>query len=218
MKKKHSLWVSALLWSPKAHHRGGRGSRCPAAPPAGTGCVILKASIVQKHIIYFQDEGSLTKKLCEQNSIFDGATNKPILHCWAWGSAKYRLTFYGNWSEKTHPKVCLSTYPQLWYERNWASGWRQDGRVEGLELNFSHKNTEITSNCWITINKKDWNLPKKIFYNHRQRRSHNKMRFSHRSEFWAPHHASQPGGLASGGGGPRALGFEGQWGLIAGTP
>ncbi|KAG5199581.1 spondin-1 [Ovis aries] len=74
------------------------------APPAGTGCVILKASIVQKRIIYFQDEGSLTKKLCEQDSTFDGVTDKPILDCCACGTAKYRLTFYGNWSEKTHPK------------------------------------------------------------------------------------------------------------------
>uniref|UniRef100_A0A5F8H5A1 Spondin-1 n=1 Tax=Monodelphis domestica TaxID=13616 RepID=A0A5F8H5A1_MONDO len=74
------------------------------APPAGTGCVILKASIVQKRIIYFQDEGSLTKKLCEQDSTFDGVTDRPILDCCACGTAKYRLTFYGNWSEKTHPK------------------------------------------------------------------------------------------------------------------
>uniref|UniRef100_A0A5F9D5H6 Spondin-1 n=1 Tax=Oryctolagus cuniculus TaxID=9986 RepID=A0A5F9D5H6_RABIT len=74
------------------------------APPTGTGCVILKASIVQKRIIYFQDEGSLTKKLCEQDSTFDGVTDKPILDCCACGTAKYRLTFYGNWSEKTHPK------------------------------------------------------------------------------------------------------------------
>uniref|UniRef100_A0A8I5N833 Spondin-1 n=1 Tax=Papio anubis TaxID=9555 RepID=A0A8I5N833_PAPAN len=74
------------------------------APPAGTGCVILKASIVQKRIIYFQDEGSLTKKLCEQDSTFDGVTDKPIIDCCACGTAKYRLTFYGNWSEKTHPK------------------------------------------------------------------------------------------------------------------
>lgn len=31
-------------------------------------------------------------------------TDKPILDCCACGTAKYRLTFYGNWSEKTHPK------------------------------------------------------------------------------------------------------------------
>uniref|UniRef100_H2ZTB0 Spondin-1 n=1 Tax=Latimeria chalumnae TaxID=7897 RepID=H2ZTB0_LATCH len=74
------------------------------APPVGTGCVILKASIVQKRIIYFQDEGSLTKKLCERDATMAGVTEKPILDCCACGTAKYRLTFYGNWSEKTHPK------------------------------------------------------------------------------------------------------------------
>ncbi|KAK7833380.1 hypothetical protein U0070_017379 [Myodes glareolus] len=63
-----------------------------------------RASIVQKRIIYFQDEGSLTKKLCEQDPTLDGVTDRPILDCCACGTAKYRLTFYGNWSEKTHPK------------------------------------------------------------------------------------------------------------------
>ena len=48
----------------------------------------------------------------------------------------------------------------------------QDGGVEGLKLTFSHKNTQITANCWTTINKIDWKLPKKISYTQRQRRSH----------------------------------------------
>ncbi|KAM4617923.1 spondin-1 isoform 1-T1 [Discoglossus pictus] len=74
------------------------------APPTGSGCVILKASIVQKRIIYFQDEGSLTKRLCEQDSVFESGSEKPIPECCACGTAKYRLTFYGNWSEKSHAK------------------------------------------------------------------------------------------------------------------
>ena len=37
-------------------------------------------------------------------------------------------------------------------------------------------------------------------------------------EFWAPHQAPQAGGLASGGGAPRAFGFESQRGLGAGVP
>uniref|UniRef100_A0A8C6KG46 Spondin-1 n=1 Tax=Nothobranchius furzeri TaxID=105023 RepID=A0A8C6KG46_NOTFU len=69
------------------------------APPSGTGCVLLKASIVQKRIIYFQDEGALTKRMCEKDS-----TDRPLLDCCACGTAKYRVTFYGNWSEKIHPK------------------------------------------------------------------------------------------------------------------
>ncbi|TNN73968.1 Spondin-1 [Liparis tanakae] len=62
------------------------------------------ASIVQKRIIYFQDEGSLTIRLCEKERVFGEATEAPAMECCACGTAKYRLTFYGNWSEKVHPK------------------------------------------------------------------------------------------------------------------
>uniref|UniRef100_A0A674A356 Spondin-1 n=1 Tax=Salmo trutta TaxID=8032 RepID=A0A674A356_SALTR len=74
------------------------------APPSSSGCVTLKASIVQKRIIYFQDEGSLTKRMCEKESLYGETTEKPLLDCCACGTAKYRVTFYGNWSEKVHPK------------------------------------------------------------------------------------------------------------------
>lgn len=72
------------------------------APPSGSGCVILKASVVQRKIISFQDEGSLTRRLCEKDRL--RTTEKPLQECCACGTAKYRLTFYGNWSEKVHPK------------------------------------------------------------------------------------------------------------------
>ncbi|XP_036399534.1 spondin-1-like isoform X2 [Megalops cyprinoides] len=72
------------------------------APPSG--CVILKASIIQKRTIYFQDEGSLTVRMCEKESLPGEAMEKPLLECCACGTAKYRLMFYGNWSEKVHPK------------------------------------------------------------------------------------------------------------------
>lgn len=32
------------------------------------------------------------------------ATGAPAMECCACGTAKYRLTFYGNWSEKVHPR------------------------------------------------------------------------------------------------------------------
>ena len=90
---------------------------------------------------------------------------------------------------------------------------KQDGG-EGPKLISSQENTKITTNCW-TMDKKDWNLPKKIFYIQRQRRSHSEtvggafllcnriphppggqptnwkiiisQRFSHRSETSEPH-------------------------------
>ena len=39
---------------------------------------------------------------------------------------------------------------------------RQDGGVEGLKVTSSHDNNKITTNCWTSINKKDWNLLKDI--------------------------------------------------------
>ncbi|MEQ2297251.1 Spondin-1, partial [Ameca splendens] len=74
------------------------------APNSGTGCVLLKASIVQKRIIFFQDEGALTKRMCEKESLYGDGTDRPLLDCCACGTAKYRVTFFGNWSEKIHPK------------------------------------------------------------------------------------------------------------------
>ncbi|XP_053356007.1 spondin-1a [Clarias gariepinus] len=74
------------------------------APSSGSGCIVLKASIIQRKIISFQDEGSLTKRLCEKESLYGEVTEKPLLDCCACGTAKYRVTFYGNWSEKLHPK------------------------------------------------------------------------------------------------------------------
>ena len=100
--------------------------------------------------------------------------------------------------ENQLPKKCMRTRWQS--RRTWAH-----------LLSLKHQN----HNCWTTINKKDSDLPKKIFYTQRQRRSHNKMvggvlswyneipyppggwptnwkiiisqRFSHRSESWEPY-------------------------------
>uniref|UniRef100_A0AAY4BDW6 Spondin-1 n=1 Tax=Denticeps clupeoides TaxID=299321 RepID=A0AAY4BDW6_9TELE len=122
------------------------------APPSGSGCVILKASIVQKKIIYFQDEGSLTKRMCEKEPLFGEATDKPLLDCCACGTAKYRVTFYGNWSEKIHPK----DYPRRanhWsaligasHSRNYVlweyGGYSSDGVKQVAELGSPVKTEE----------------------------------------------------------------------------
>lgn len=43
------------------------------------------------------------------------ATETPAIECCACGTAKYRLTFYGNWSEKVHPKDYPSEFkPSAW--------------------------------------------------------------------------------------------------------
>lgn len=71
------------------------------APEPGSGCAVLKATIVQKKTVYFQDEGSLTVRLCENER---GVSEAAAAECCACGAAEYRLTFYGNWSETLHPR------------------------------------------------------------------------------------------------------------------
>ncbi|ETE63421.1 hypothetical protein L345_10818, partial [Ophiophagus hannah] len=53
-----------------------------------------------------QGKGKRRGKTGEERKDFamEGVTDKPIIDCCACGTAKYRLTFYGNWSEKSHPK------------------------------------------------------------------------------------------------------------------
>ena len=77
-----------------------------------------------------------------------------------WPHVGSQLTTMTPWSQTSSPQNCI-----------FQSG--QDGRVEGPDFTSSHENTKITTNYWTTIDKKDWNLPKKIFYFQRQRRSHN---------------------------------------------
>uniref|UniRef100_A0A8B9R8G1 Spondin-1 n=1 Tax=Astyanax mexicanus TaxID=7994 RepID=A0A8B9R8G1_ASTMX len=110
------------------------------APPSGSGCILLKASIVQRKIISFQDEGSLTKRMCEKESLYGESTDKPLLDCCACGTAKYRVTFYGNWSEKLHPKDYpskLSAYKCIYsilYKLNCVPIWMHGGYLQVVAL------------------------------------------------------------------------------------
>ncbi|KAJ3593581.1 hypothetical protein NHX12_005915 [Muraenolepis orangiensis] len=47
--------------------------------------------------------------------MYGDSTERPLLDCCACGTAKYRVTFYGNWSEKIHPK----DYPRR--ANHWSS-------------------------------------------------------------------------------------------------
>lgn len=40
-------------------------------------------------------------------------TEPPAIECCACGTAKYRLTFHGNWSEKVHPKDYPSEFKSV---------------------------------------------------------------------------------------------------------
>ncbi|XP_028167311.1 spondin-1 isoform X2 [Ostrinia furnacalis] len=67
------------------------------APPAGSGCVLLKAMVYENESRWFAEDGQLTKRVCE-----DAAVSAPT--CCACDDAKYKMVFEGLWSAQTHPK------------------------------------------------------------------------------------------------------------------
>lgn len=74
------------------------------APPPGTGCVLIRATVIEHREVWYMDDGFLTKQFCEEQQ--DDIDNQPTVTdpCTACDEAKYELTFEGKWSRHTHPK------------------------------------------------------------------------------------------------------------------
>lgn len=74
------------------------------APPAGSGCVIFKATVIEHRDVWYSDDGALNRGLCEDDA--DSGDHQPMQleECTACEEAKYELTFEGLWSRQTHPK------------------------------------------------------------------------------------------------------------------
>ncbi|XP_054716081.1 spondin-1-like [Uloborus diversus] len=74
------------------------------APPAGTGCVVFKATVQENRELWYMDEGGLIRELCEEEQENQDEQPEIIEECCACDEAKYELTFEGIWSRHTHPK------------------------------------------------------------------------------------------------------------------
>ncbi|XP_042243075.1 spondin-1-like isoform X2 [Homarus americanus] len=74
------------------------------APPAGSGCVRFRATVVENRDVWYMDDGELTKELCEEVQESDDMQPEVIYDCCACDEAKYEVTFEGLWSRHTHPK------------------------------------------------------------------------------------------------------------------
>merc|ERR1711936_250662 len=72
------------------------------APPLGSGCIMLKAMVVERNDFWFMDDGALTYHICEDDSPM--ATPPVVEPCKACDEAKYEVIFEGLWSRHTHPK------------------------------------------------------------------------------------------------------------------
>ncbi|KAL5010540.1 hypothetical protein ScPMuIL_012845 [Solemya velum] len=74
------------------------------APPPGTGCVDIRATIIALSDIWYKDDDALTKTICEDTTQQDGTSVVDSSSCCACGKAMYKLVFTGLWSRQTHPK------------------------------------------------------------------------------------------------------------------
>eukprot|EP00088_Acartia_fossae_P070968 TRINITY_DN962_c0_g1_i5.p1 TRINITY_DN962_c0_g1~~TRINITY_DN962_c0_g1_i5.p1 ORF type:complete len:1038 (-),score=234.06 TRINITY_DN962_c0_g1_i5:373-3441(-) len=72
------------------------------APVAGSGCIQLKAMVVERKDLWFMDDDGLTYNFCEDNSPME--TPPLVEPCCACDEAKYEVIFEGLWSRHTHPK------------------------------------------------------------------------------------------------------------------
>merc|ERR1712227_638120 len=71
------------------------------APEQGSGCIQLKAMVVERNDYWFMDDGALTYSICEDDSPQEVPVVEP---CRACDEAKYEVIFEGLWSRHTHPK------------------------------------------------------------------------------------------------------------------
>ncbi|GAU98091.1 hypothetical protein RvY_09282-2 [Ramazzottius varieornatus] len=75
------------------------------APRHGSGCIQIRATVMEYRNIWYQEEGGLVKELCEAEQA-DQATAPVATQegCCACDDAKFELSFTGIWSPQTHPK------------------------------------------------------------------------------------------------------------------
>ncbi|KAG8250042.1 Spondin-1 [Homalodisca vitripennis] len=74
------------------------------APPPGSGCVIFRATVIEHRDVWYQDDGPLSKMLCEEQQENQNMQPEVMEYCCACDEAKYEVTFEGLWSRHTHPK------------------------------------------------------------------------------------------------------------------
>lgn len=64
------------------------------APPSGSGCVTIKATVVEHRDVWYMDDTALSKTICEDMSQGSSHEQPPILSkCCACFEAKYEVSF-----------------------------------------------------------------------------------------------------------------------------
>ncbi|XP_076643915.1 spondin-1 isoform X2 [Halictus rubicundus] len=74
------------------------------SPTEGSGCIFIRATILETPDTWYMDDPNLVLKVC-QDLKAEADDQGPVLQdCYACDEAKYEVTFEGLWSRNTHPK------------------------------------------------------------------------------------------------------------------
>ncbi|KAJ8946059.1 hypothetical protein NQ318_009184, partial [Aromia moschata] len=74
------------------------------APPKDSGCVLVKATVIESKYEWYGDDEWLTKQLCEENAKDENVQPEITRRCCACQEAKYEVAFEGKWTRNTHPR------------------------------------------------------------------------------------------------------------------
>ncbi|XP_017147974.1 spondin-1 [Drosophila miranda] len=77
----------------------------PSEP--GSGCILMRATVLQHRDVWHMDDGGLTRRICEE--VVDDVESQPTaplmdIPCCACDEARYELIFEGVWSRNLHPR------------------------------------------------------------------------------------------------------------------
>ncbi|XP_017068832.1 spondin-1 [Drosophila eugracilis] len=98
----------------------------PSHPDSG--CVLIKAGVVQHRDVWFLDDGFLTKRICPEEIDELNILTPPLETCCACDEAKYEIVLERKWAKNTHAK----DFP--------AEAWRTRlGEVIGASHSHSYR-------------------------------------------------------------------------------
>lgn len=63
-----------------------------SAPPAGSGCVAIRAAVIESRDVWFNELSGLNKILCEEEPVSDDVQPTILKHCCACDEAKYEVS------------------------------------------------------------------------------------------------------------------------------
>ncbi|XP_031834060.1 spondin-1 isoform X2 [Nomia melanderi] len=74
------------------------------SPSEGSGCIFIRATILETPDTWYMDDPNLVLKICQDMKAEADEQGPVLQECCACEEAKYEVTFEGLWSRNTHPK------------------------------------------------------------------------------------------------------------------